>query len=250
MGGAILPLGVGVQLYFEYITFGDISGGLVSRQVYRILGQVILVRGGNVVDLGGHLVDPLIDAVFGVFSLRGHEGLGQVIVHGVVSIGSPGVGVPVAGEGGAIRVVGIAGNVGYRGFRGFRGRFGTGIGWLGSNVGVFCRLCARADESKYHHQCKHQRQCLFHAFLLFFTLQSELILLHKDTLTAIFSYRIEIVTRQCRMFKNNPIIILMPKCPVLAFFFSAPYIEYIILFCLIFCRFGAAFFPFLTVLLP
>ena len=154
------------------------------------------------------------------------------------------MGVPVAGEGGAIRIIGIAGNVGYLGFRGFRGRFGTGIGGLGSNVGVFCRLCARADESKYHHQCKHQRQCLFHAFLLFFTLRSKLILLHKDTLTAIFNYRIEIVTRQCRM-------ILMPKCPVLAFFFSVPYdIKYIILFCLIFCRFGAAFFPFLTVLLP
>lgn len=72
------------------------------------------MRGGNVVNLGGHLVGPLIDAVFGVFSLHGHEGLGQVIVHGVVSIGFPDVGVPVAGEGGAIRIIGIAENVGYR----------------------------------------------------------------------------------------------------------------------------------------
>ena len=127
--------------------------------------------GGHVVDLGGHLINPLIDAVLGVLRLHGHERHGEIAKDGIVRVSLPGVGVPVVAQAAGVIVHGILLGGLHGLFRGGSGLlrgllFGLG-GFL--SLGSFFRLgCfggllgAGHSQAKDHQQSQQDRYCLFH----------------------------------------------------------------------------------------
>ena len=108
-GFAVFPLGIGVELDLKHVALFSGLGSVALGQRDVVLGQVVAVLGGHILDRGGHFINPLIDAVFGVLDGHGAEGGRQIAQNAVVSIGFPGVGVPVVAQGGAIRMIRIGG---------------------------------------------------------------------------------------------------------------------------------------------
>ena len=109
-GFAVFPLGIGVELDFIHIALFGGVGGIALAQRNAVLGQIVAMLGGDVLDGGGHFIDPLIDAVFGVLDGHVAEANGEIALQdGLIRIGFPGVGVPVVAQGGAIRMIRIGG---------------------------------------------------------------------------------------------------------------------------------------------
>ena len=109
-GFAVFPLCIGIELDFIHIALFGGVGGIALAQRNAVLGQIVAMLGGDVLDGGGHFIDPLIDAVFGVLDGHVAEANGEIALQdGLIRIGFPGVGVPVVAQGGAIRMIRIGG---------------------------------------------------------------------------------------------------------------------------------------------
>ena len=111
---------------------------------------------GDVLNGSRSLIDPLVNAVLGVQNGHGGERGGQVRLNEVVSVGLPGVRVPVVAQSRTVSIISIA----------CRGRIGTlrrVAAGGGGRIAAVRRSFSAARKSRNAHQhCQKQSKCLFH----------------------------------------------------------------------------------------
>ena len=164
----VLPSCLGVESDLKYEACFNVSYCLSTCGKSRtVLGEVVLVILGNVLDGSSHFVNPLIYTVLGVENGHINEGRRNVAEHRLVSVFFPCVGVPVGTESCCSGLVGVILTVSYEAFFGVGGvAVICGLVIVGSLIGglVVFRSLGTSCENAYEHNDSHQKRQNLDAF--------------------------------------------------------------------------------------